>query len=293
MAISEPHEISSDFFNHFFPCWASQCVPRCVCLSVGGCVSLQLSPFILIYVSQVCPYIFGLALLVFQCIFLFFFWSRPRPGAGGIKMFLPWHLPLVCRVRGFWFSSSCLPNSLNKSPCCCLALAGLGWGILDFMFLLAPITCLFTVPDLLILTCHSKGVLWVCQVHWYTSLYVFVGHFLWSHNFFGVISFSLECWILEIPPKIAGGPFVTPQIHGEKRWSTREASRMRHRWVMQRIDGIREDLWSIGPTMGTAWWRVTGTKGTRCKMAKLGDFSLWKIFASLGAWFCWEICCSV
>lgn len=126
-----------------------------------------------------------------------------------------------------------------------------------------------------------------------TLLYVFVGHFLWSHNFFGVISFSLECWILEIPPKIAGGPFVTPQIHGEKRWSTREASRMRHRWVMQRIDGIREDLWSIGPTMGTAWWRVTGTKGTRCKMAKLGDFSLWKIFASLGAWFCWEICCSV
>ena len=61
------------FLIIFFPCWASQCVPRCVCLSVGGCVSLQLSPFILIYVSQVCPYIFGLALLVFQCIFFVFF----------------------------------------------------------------------------------------------------------------------------------------------------------------------------------------------------------------------------
>lgn len=159
----------------------------------------------------------------------------------------------------------------------------------------------FTCPNYLSLYCpwftYSYLSLKRCPVGMPGTLVhfslCFCGAFLWSHNFFGVISFSLECWILEIPPKIAGGPFVTPQIHGEKRWSTREASRMRHRWVMQRIDGIREDLWSIGPTMGTAWWRVTGTKGTRCKMAKLGDFSLWKIFASLGAWFCWEICCSV
>ena len=179
-------------------------------------------------------------------------------------MFLPWHFkpsilfPLFL-PRLFYLACLLLAGSedfdshpyvfptISLTSLLVVAWLWLCWdGGLCLCFYLPGPACLFTVTDLLILTCHSKGVLWVGLVQNF-FLHVFRGILssLESQPWF-FHSFFLGCWMGRSPQKNQKNRFEAPQ---RRQRLQREASTKQHRWVMQ-LRWLREDIWAIDKNRG-------------------------------------------